>query len=52
MPDWVVGGYQTDAAENPYYWGNIYDEKGKRGIMVNTWKEKGSRWSRRKTGTT
>ncbi|HWQ52617.1 MAG TPA: DUF1080 domain-containing protein [Bryobacteraceae bacterium] len=43
MPNWVVRGYQADAAANPdNYWGNIYDEKGKRGIMVNTWKEKGS----------
>jgi hypothetical protein len=42
-PGWVVRGYQADAAANPdNYWGNIYDEKGTRGIMVNTWKEKGS----------
>ena len=41
LPDWVVGGYQMDAAENAH-WGNIYEERGKRGIMVNTYKEKGS----------
>src|SRR6185369_3561882 len=43
-PGWVVRGLQADAAANPdNYWGNIYDEKGKRGIMVDTWKEKGSK---------
>jgi hypothetical protein len=43
LPGWVVRGYQADAAANPdNYWGNLYDEKGTRGIMVNTWKEKGS----------
>jgi hypothetical protein len=41
LPDWVVAGYQMDAAENAH-WGNIYEERGKRGIMVNTYKEKGS----------
>jgi hypothetical protein len=40
-PEWVVGGLQYDAADNNY-WGNIYDEKGKRGIIVNSYKEKGS----------
>lgn len=44
LPNWVVRGYQADAAANPdNYWGNLYDEKGTRGIMVNTWKEKGSK---------
>jgi hypothetical protein len=44
LPNWVVRGYQVDAASNPdNYWGNLYDEKGGRGIMVNTWKEKGSK---------
>lgn len=44
LPNWVVKGYQVDAAANPdNYWGNIYDERGTRGIMVNTWKEKGSK---------
>ncbi|MEX2261138.1 MAG: DUF1080 domain-containing protein [Bryobacteraceae bacterium] len=39
LPNWVVRGYQADMAENNY-WGCIYDEKGKRGILVNGWKEK------------
>jgi hypothetical protein len=44
LDGWVVKGYQADAAANPNnYWGNIYDEKGTRGIMVDTWKEKGSK---------
>jgi hypothetical protein len=44
LPDWVVRGYQADAAVNPdAHWGNLYDEKGTRGIMVNTWKEAGSK---------
>jgi hypothetical protein len=41
LPDFVAAGYQMDAAENNY-WGNIYDERGKRGIMVDSFKEKGS----------
>jgi hypothetical protein len=36
LPDWVVRGLQADMAENNY-WGSIYDERGKRGIMVNGW---------------
>jgi hypothetical protein len=39
LPNWVVRGYQADAAEGNY-WGSIYDEKGKRGIIVNGWKGK------------
>jgi hypothetical protein len=39
LPDWVVRGYQADAAEGNY-WGSIYDEKGKRGILVNGWQGK------------
>jgi hypothetical protein len=36
LPDWVVRGYQADmAADN--YWGNIYDEKGTRGTIVDGW---------------
>ena len=36
LPDWVVRGYQADmAADN--YWGNIYEEKGTRGTMVDGW---------------
>ena len=41
LPDFAVAGYQMDAGESNY-WGNIYDERGKRGIMVDTFKEKGS----------
>jgi hypothetical protein len=39
LPDWVVRGLQADMAENAW-WGSIYDEKGKRGVMVNGWKGK------------
>ena len=36
LPDFVVRGYQADmAADN--YWGNIYEEKGTRGTMVDGW---------------
>ena len=41
-PEWVVSGYQADAAENNF-WGCIYEEKGKRGVMVNGWKDKGEK---------
>lgn len=37
--DWVVRGYQADAAQDNY-WGNIYEEKG-RGTLVDGWKGKG-----------
>ena len=36
---WAVRGYQADMAEDNY-WGCIYDERGKRGVMVNGWKDK------------
>lgn len=42
LPNWVVRGYQADMAENNY-WGCIYDERGKRGILVNGWKDKGEK---------
>ena len=42
VPEWVVSGYQADAAENNY-WGCLYEEKGKRGVMVNGWKDKGEK---------
>jgi hypothetical protein len=42
LPEWVVTGYQADAAEDNY-WGCIYEEKGKRGVMVNSYKDKGSK---------
>lgn len=38
-PDYVVGGLQADAADKNW-WGGVYDEKGKRGVMVNGWKGK------------
>jgi 3-keto-disaccharide hydrolase len=41
-PEWVVSGYQADAAENNY-WGCLYEEKGKRGIMVNSYKDIGEK---------
>ena len=39
LPDWGVRGLQGDMAENNH-WGSIYDERGKRGILVNGWKGK------------
>jgi len=36
LPDYVVKGYQADAADNNY-WGNIYDERGTRGTLVDGW---------------
>jgi hypothetical protein len=39
LPNWVVRGLQADMAEGNW-WGSIYDEKGKRGAIVNGWKGK------------
>jgi len=39
FPGWVVRGLQADMAENNW-WGGIYDEGGKRGVLVNGWKGK------------
>ena len=39
LPNWVVRGYQADAAEDNW-WGGVYEEKGTRGVMVNGWKGK------------
>ena len=39
LPDYVVHGYQADMAQNNW-WGSIYDEGGKRGVMVNGWRGK------------
>jgi hypothetical protein len=36
LPEYVVKGYQADAGENNY-WGNLYEEKGTRGTMVDGW---------------
>lgn len=40
LENWVARGYQADMAENNW-WGSIYDERGKRGVLVNGWKGKG-----------
>ncbi len=40
LDNWVMRGYQADMAEGNW-WGSIYDEKGKRGVLVNGWKGKG-----------
>jgi hypothetical protein len=41
IPDtpWGVRGLQADAAEGNW-WGSIYDEGGKRGVIVNGWQGK------------
>ncbi len=39
LPKWVVRGLQGDMAEGNW-WGSIYDEHGKRGVIVNGWKGK------------
>lgn len=39
LPNWVAKGLQADMAEGNW-WGSIYDEKGKRGTIVNGWKGK------------
>lgn len=39
LPEFVMKGLQADAAEKNW-WGGVYDEKGKRGVMVNGWKGK------------
>lgn len=38
LPEWVCRGYQADMGESNY-WGNIYEEKGTRGTMVDGWPE-------------
>ena len=42
LPDFVVRGLQADLAENNW-WGSVYDEKGKRGVVVNGWAGKGEK---------
>jgi len=44
LPNWVVRGYQADAAQDNY-WGNIYEKKG-RGTLVDGWKGKGEKAAR------
>lgn len=36
LPDFVVRGLQADMAHYNW-WGSIYDERGKRGVIVNGW---------------
>jgi len=42
LPDWVVKGYQADMAEGAW-WGSIYEEGGKRGVLANGWVGKGEK---------
>lgn len=39
LPNWVMRGYQADMAQGNW-WGGVYEEKGKRGVMINGWKGK------------
>lgn len=43
MPEYVVKGLQADIAYDNWT-GSIYDEKGKRGVIVNGWKDKGEKF--------
>jgi hypothetical protein len=43
LPDFVVQGLQADIAYDNWT-GSIYDEKGKRGVIVNGWKGKGEKF--------
>ncbi len=40
QPDWVVTGYQADAAAGNW-WGSLYGEKTGRGVIQNGWEGKG-----------
>ena len=40
LPDWVVRGYQADAAAGAW-WGSIYGEKTGRGVIADGYKGKG-----------
>jgi len=42
FPEWVVKGYQADAAQGAW-WGSIYEEGGKRGVLANGWTGKGEK---------
>jgi hypothetical protein len=42
FPEWVVKGYQADAAAGAW-WGSIYEEGGKRGVLANGWTGKGEK---------
>lgn len=41
-PDWVVSGYQADAAEGNW-WGSLYGEKTGRHVIANGWIGKGEK---------
>lgn len=43
LPEYVVQGLQADIAYDNWT-GSIYDEKGKRGVIVNGWKGKGEKF--------
>jgi hypothetical protein len=42
LPDWVVRGYQADAAEGAW-WGSLYGEKTGRGVIVEGYKGQGEK---------
>jgi len=42
LPDWVVRGYQADAAEGAW-WGSLYGEKTGRGVIRAGYKDKGEK---------
>jgi hypothetical protein len=42
LDDYVVTGYQADAAEGNW-WGSLYGEKTGRGVIVNGWQGKGEK---------
>jgi hypothetical protein len=42
LPDWVVRGYQADAAEGAW-WGSLYGEKTGRGVIVSGYTGKGEK---------
>ncbi len=47
LPGGAVRGYQADMGENDY-WGNIYEEKGDRGTLVDGWTSTGKKAARLK----
>ena len=42
LPNWIVRGYQADAAEEKW-WGSLYGEKTGRGVIVDGFRGKGER---------
>ena len=45
LPNWVVRGYQADAAEGKW-WGSLYGEKTNRGLIVDGYHGKGEKVAR------